>query len=219
MTETTLVRILVCIAWFLCVYAHEIGHSTVAFWGGDEEIRNRGGFSIWRIWLTNPVLSLIVPMASLLVLGLPLPGAAVQVRAERLRSRRWLAGTFLGGPVCTILATLVVASLYFVVSWMPLKLALAFVVWANALAFLVNIMPIPPLDGFGVLSAWMPVSWARSLPRVVPYVMIAGVMFLLRYPLISETLRNAGFYAAMGIGVDAYQLDEAYRMLVVRPKS
>jgi Zn-dependent protease len=218
MSETAQIRVLVCVAWFLSVYAHEVGHSTVAFWGGDEEVLKRGGFSPVRIWFTNPILSLVVPMLSLFLFGLPLPGAAVQIRADKLRSRGWLAGTFLGGPVCTVLVSLALVCLYLLIPWTPLRLALAFVVWANALAFLINITPIPPLDGFGVLTAWMPRAWIRSLPRLVPYVMISGVMFLLRYPLISETLRNAGASVAVGLGIDPYVLQDAYGLFVVGRK-
>jgi Zn-dependent protease len=213
MSELAQVRILVAVAWFFSVYVHEIGHSTVAHWGGDDEIGRRGGYSPLRIWMTNPILSLVLPMLSLVLVGLPLPGAAVQIRADRLRSRGWRAATFLGGPASTIVVTLALVCVYLLVPPGPVRLAIAFVAWANVMATMINLAPIPPLDGFGVVSSWFSAEAMKNVPRLVPYVMIAAVLMLLRYEKVSHFLRLASGRAAIVLGIEAHDLESAWRLL------
>ena len=213
MSELAQVRVLVTIAWFFSVYVHEIGHSTVAHWGGDDEIARRGGYSPLRIWMTNPILSLVLPMLSLVLVGLPLPGAAVQIRRDLLRSRGWIAATFLGGPASTVVVTLALVCVYLIVPPGTVRVALAFVAWANVMALMINLAPIPPLDGFGVVSSRLSAEALKKLPRIVPYVMIAAVLALMRYEKVSLILRLASGRAAMALGIEAHDIESAWRLL------
>lgn len=64
-------------------------------------------------------------------------------------------------------------------SWMhPLAVGLSVALNLNVLLFLFNLIPLPPLDGSGVLSGLMPGSVGRALDRVSrsPILSVAGLV-------------------------------------------
>jgi Zn-dependent protease len=55
-------------------------------------------------------------------------------------------------------------------------------VFINLLLMIFNLIPIPPLDGFSVLRALVPRTWAYQLQRIEPYgPMILLAVFVLSY--------------------------------------
>jgi Zn-dependent protease len=69
-------------------------------------------------------------------------------------------------------------------------------VFLNLLLLIFNLIPIPPLDGFSVLSALVPRTWAYQLQRIEPYgpMILLGV-FVLSYlglPVLQVLLLPAG---------------------------
>jgi len=68
-------------------------------------------------------------------------------------------------------------------------------VFINLLLLIFNLIPIPPLDGFSVLRALVPYTWAYQLQRLEPYgpMILLGV-FVLSYlglPVFSVLLLPA----------------------------
>jgi Zn-dependent protease len=68
-------------------------------------------------------------------------------------------------------------------------------VFLNLLLLIFNLIPIPPLDGFSVLRALVPYTWAYQLQRLEPYgpMILLGV-FVLSYlglPVLSALLLPA----------------------------
>lgn len=201
------VKLLIVGLWFFAVYVHELGHAVTAYVGGDSKVKERGGFSPIRIWLTSPMLSLVIPLLALLIGGLPLPGAAVTIDRAALRTRTWVAMTFAAGPAATILVTLAMLVAYLGLRSAgdsvaePLRLALAFLVVMNVMSCLINAAPIPPLDGFGAATAWLPRETLVKVYAVAPYVMIAMLLVLLKVPPISRGLWTVSLWGASLGGV------------------
>jgi Zn-dependent protease len=81
-------------------------------------------------------------------------------------------------------------------TWIPTPVDLLYkLVFLNLLLMIFNLIPIPPLDGFSVLRALVPYTWAYQLQRLEPYgpMILLGV-FVLSYlglPVLSVLLLPA----------------------------
>ncbi len=150
-------------SWIASVCIHEFGHALPGYLGGDRGVAERGGLSLDPRRYTNPLLSIALPVAFLLLGGIGLPGGSVLVDREALRSRRWELWVSLGGPIGTLLC-LIVLGIPFLIGverWTTQEnvlfwAALAALVKLLAIVLVLNLLPIPPLDGFRILSHWLP---------------------------------------------------------------
>jgi Zn-dependent protease len=106
-------------------------------------------------------MSIGLPMLFMIMGGIGLPGGAVYIERHLLRSRVWETGMSLAGPAMNVLMILVI-SLCFRSGLVPSEpthlssIALGFLMQLQISAFLFNLIPLPPLDGFQAISAWMP---------------------------------------------------------------
>ncbi len=155
----------VLIGWILSVVLHEFAHGLVAHLGGDYTIRERGGLTLNPLQYVDPVFSLLMPIVFLAMGGIPLPGGVTYIRTDLLRSRHWESAVSLAGPLMNLLL--------FVGFALPLHPAFKWVdpydpsSWTNGqifcgamavlqiLAVLFNLVPVPPLDGFGAIAPYM----------------------------------------------------------------
>jgi Zn-dependent protease len=148
--------------WIVSVCIHEFGHALAAYLGGDTTVREAGYLTLNPLRYTNPIFSIILPLLIVLTGGIGLPGGAVLIRPNLLRSKAWDSFVSAAGPLGTLLFLILIgwpfwanwydwiteANYYF---W-P---ALAFLVFLQVTALFFNLLPIPPLDGFGILSPLM----------------------------------------------------------------
>lgn len=146
--------------WIICLCAHEFAHALTADLGGDRTVRGNGYLSFNPLKYTHPVLSILLPLLFMMVGGIGLPGGAVYVQTQRLRGPKWESAVSFAGPAASALMALLFA-LPFVLRLFSLEglvlnpllwQALAVVVLLNCAAVIFNLIPIPPLDGFGVVA-------------------------------------------------------------------
>src|SRR6266568_5960019 len=90
--------IIVTVLWVFSVCLHEFGHAVVAYWGGDHTVRDKGYLTLNPIRYTHPVYSIVMPVVFMLMGGIGLPGGAVYIERDRLRSRAWGTWVSLAGP-------------------------------------------------------------------------------------------------------------------------
>ncbi|NEP56098.1 MAG: tetratricopeptide repeat protein, partial [Symploca sp. SIO2G7] len=156
-----LVTIFVCLGWIASVCLHEFGHAIVAYFGGDTSVKDKGYLTLNPLKYTDPGLSLVLPILFLLLGGIALPGGAVYIDRSRLRNRGWESAVSAAGPLASALVTCFLAIPFGMglVSretqhWiLP---SLAFLILLEILAVLLNLLPIPPLDGYGIIEPWLP---------------------------------------------------------------
>lgn len=165
------VFLLVLGGWAATLCLHEFGHAYVAYRGGDYSVRDKGYLNLDIRRYTDPVFSLILPLVFLAFGGIPLPGGAVWINHGALRSRRVESFVSLAGPaanlVIGVLLTLAVAH----IPGIPIGLAigLSYLALLQILAFILNILPIPGLDGWGAIEPWLSYEAKRFGAMVRPW--------------------------------------------------
>jgi Zn-dependent protease len=149
--------------WITSVCVHEFGHALVAYLGGDRSVVGHGYLTLNPLLYTSMFLSVVMPVAFLLLGGIALPGAAVYINRSALRSRLWDSAVSIAGPGGTAVCGLLIAIPFLIpghLAWMSSHLsffgALAFLGFIEAFALVLNLLPIPGLDGFGIIRPWLP---------------------------------------------------------------
>ncbi|GHG33209.1 MULTISPECIES: site-2 protease family protein [Amycolatopsis] len=175
------VVIFVAAGWVASLSLHEFGHALVAYRGGDYSVAHKGYLTLDVRKYTDPVLSIILPLIFLIIGGIPLPGGAVWINRGALRSRGTSSWVSLAGPLSNLA---VGAALALVVAVVPmaggLAIAISYLTLLQVLTFLLNILPIPGLDGWGALEPYLPPR-ARELGAQVrpwaPIILFAILWF------------------------------------------
>lgn len=154
--------IFVLAVWIICVSFHEYCHALVAYAGGDTGVKDRGYLSFNFLLYIDPFLSIFLPMVFFALGGIGLPGAAVYVDRTKLRGPVWESTVALAGPLATLLITVVLAIpflymplLAYLKPWPWMIHALAFLVFLNSVMVILNLLPVPPLDGYGIIEPWL----------------------------------------------------------------
>jgi len=204
----------VLIGWILSVVLHEFAHGLVAYWGGDYTIRERGGLTLNPLQYVDPMFSIVLPIIFLFMGGIPLPGGSTYIRRDLLRSRSWDSAVSLAGPFTNLLL--------FVGCAIPLLPRFGWLVpgteptqaqyLLGALAFLqivtvvLNLVPVPPLDGFQALSPWLPADLRRTLttPPWSTGLFIGFFVIVWKLHVIGFIFDHIAAPALGAMGFDAY---------------
>jgi Zn-dependent protease len=204
MPEFSLVQkiLLMGIPILFAITVHEVAHGWVANKLGDPTARMLGRLTLNPIKHIDPVGTLLIP-ALLLLLGTPfLFGWAkpVPVTAQNFKKPRtgmaWVAAA---GPASNLLMALIWVG----VAWtaatfggavpyiLPLYWMGIYGVIANVGLGVLNLFPLPPLDGSKVLAGLLPARAARAMYRIeymglllVAILLMTGVLGRLLSPII-----------------------------------
>lgn len=166
--EIALVAIVVVI---LSIIFHEVAHGYVANWLGDPTARLQGRLTLNPIPHIDPVGSVLIP-GILLLSGTPfLIGWAkpVPYNPYNLRHGKWgEALVSFAGPVTNItIAVFFALMLRLGIIASPLFLQVAVLaIFANIALAIINMIPIPPLDGSKVLRAFLPYQASLAYSRL-----------------------------------------------------
>lgn len=175
--------------WAVSLCLHEFGHAVVALRGGDTSVRDKGYLRLDPRRYTDPVLSILLPLALLAFGGIPLPGGAVWIDRGRLRSRWVDSAVSLAGPVVNlVLGVLLTAVVAVTTLPPPLAGVLAWLALVQVLAFVLNALPVPGLDGWGVLDPHLPVGARRAAATVRPFAPLVLFALLVSSPQVSAAL-------------------------------
>ena len=162
------------------ITVHEASHATSAYLLGDDTAYRDG-----RVTL-NPVSHLDLLGSMMLLLAGFGWGRPTPVVPSKLRG-----GVFgpvavaLAGPISNLLIVVLCAALYLLPPFRDpggyLFILVVMVAFTNALLFVFNLIPIPPLDGSKVIFPFLP----RALDGFVDFMNQYGPMILLGLILVS----------------------------------
>ena len=159
---------------------HEVAHGWVANKLGDPSAKMLGRLTLNPIKHIDPIGTIVVPIA-LLVLGGFIFGwaKAVPVNPNNFKSpARDMAWVAIAGPVSNLamaIAWAVILKVGVVLQSSTPEVG-QFLIYSglagvsiNLILCVLNLLPIPPLDGSRVLSAFLPKKTAWQFNRVAPY--------------------------------------------------
>lgn len=187
------VALIVCIGWIVSVCFHEFGHAIVAYIGGDTTVKDKGYLTFNIFKYTDPGMTLFFPVLILMLGGIALPGAAVYIEHWRLRSRLWQSAVAAAGPLATAISGVLLA-LPFLLHFFPPAVpddvwnGLAFLIMLQAYALILNSLPIPPFDGYGVIEPWLPESLSAKINELSRYSIWIVILVLWTVPPVNHAL-------------------------------
>ncbi|MFN8559027.1 MAG: hypothetical protein U0531_17360 [Dehalococcoidia bacterium] len=193
--ETLIIKLIVYGGWIVSLVLHEFSHSAVAYVGGDTEIKERGYLTLNPLRFAHPVLTVVMPLIFVLAGGMPLIGGATRVNQCNLRGRWWDTAVSLAGPTANLGMALLIAAVFalgLLDPRTPFAAGLAYLAVLQVSAFLWNLLPCPPLDGFGALAPHLPVHFVRRCYEVSMLIFAALIMLFRYLPALS-----AGFSQQM----------------------
>jgi Zn-dependent protease len=187
--------------WATSLCLHEFGHALVAYRGGDRSVRSKGYLTLDPRRYTDPVLSIVLPLIFVLIGGIPLPGGAVWINHHALRSRRTESMVSLAGPLTNLVLGLLLSVAVAAIPMPPpgqlpsgLVAGLAYLAFLQVIAFVLNVLPIPGLDGYGAIEPWLSPSAQRFGERARPWAPLVLFVLIISLPTI-----RALFFALAGL--------------------
>jgi len=211
--------ILVTVLWVFSVCLHEFGHALVAYYGGDYTVVDKGYLTLNPIHYTHPVLSILMPVLFMMLGGIGLPGGAVYIERHLIRSRGWETSMSLAGPAMNLILVLLI-SICFKAGWLmndPQHIAsvsFAFLMYLQVWAILINLLPIPPLDGFQAIAPWLPTDVSERLRATSTQGLFFIFLALWMIRPLGEALSSLIYHIVYALGVDpdvAYAGQMAFR--------
>ncbi|TKV58916.1 site-2 protease family protein [Nakamurella flava] len=178
--------------WLVTLCLHEFAHALVAYLGGDVSVRARGYLTLNPLRYTDLAYSIVIPLILLAVGGIPLPGGAVLVQPGLLR-RPWFASLVsAAGPLVNLLAGAVLAA---VAGGMdsPLGAALSFLALLQFVAGILNLLPVPGFDGFGIIEPYLSPAFRERIRPIRPWLPLAVFALLWSVPQLGSALFGAGY--------------------------
>lgn len=181
------VFIFVIAGWVVSLCLHEFGHAFTAWRFGDRDVAVRGYLDLDPRRYSHPLLSLGLPILITAIGGIGLPGAAVYLRTSFMSPvRRTLVS--LAGPAANLLLAVLLLGL---TRWLfdpvhpVLWAGVAFLGFLQVTAVLLNLLPIPGLDGYNALEPHLSPETQRALEPFKPYGWMILLVILIA-PLLNQ---------------------------------
>ncbi|MFV0495270.1 site-2 protease family protein [Mycobacterium sp.] len=187
------VFVFVIAGWLVSLCLHEFGHAYTAWRFGDHGVAVRGYLTLDPRRYSHIGLSLVLPIVFTVLGGIGLPGAAVYLQTAFMAPvRRTLIS--LAGPAANLcLAAVLLGSirLFYDPAHVVFSAGLAFLGFLQITALVLNLLPIPGLDGYNALEPYLSPETQRAVAPAKPY----GVLILF-FLLISPGL-NRWFFGVV----------------------
>ncbi len=193
----------VLIGWIFSLCLHEFSHALVAYYGGDTTVKDKGYLTFNPLKYTHPIYSLLLPLLFLVLGGIGLPGGAVYIETWRLRSRGWRSAVSLAGPTSNLIVALVLAVILRFAPWTNHGVwpGLAFLTLLEVSAVVLNLIPLPPFDGYGIIEPYLDEGLQQNMAATRG--MLVWIVFLVLWyvPIVGQAFWGFIFLLAQYIGV------------------
>lgn len=199
------VLLLMLVPLIFAITIHEAAHGYMAYWLGDNTAKVQGRLSLSPIRHIDPIGTIAVPLglfilSSLTDSGLFLFGWAKPVPFDPRNfknPRKDIALTAFAGPLSNFIQAFLWAIIWFMVvdtgsmgTHEPslakgLEIMAQYGVIINVFLMVLNLMPIPPLDGGRIAMMLLPYHLSKHLEKVEPYGVwvVLGLLYMGLLPL------------------------------------
>ncbi|MGW1715282.1 site-2 protease family protein [Streptomyces sp. NPDC002156] len=194
-------------AWVVSLCLHEYAHARTAFHGGDITVGAKGYLSLNPLAYTHALLSIVLPVIFVIMGGIGLPGGAVFIERGRIRGRWKHSLISAAGPLTNVLFAVMCTAPFWLdaLDGVPtdFRFALAFLALLQVTAAILNFLPVPGLDGYGVIEPWLSYKVKRQVEPFAPF----GLLFVFAVLWIPEV--NSAFFDVIdsvlrGLGIDQF---------------
>ncbi|KWT59783.1 hypothetical protein ADL21_21775 [Streptomyces albus subsp. albus] len=210
--------------WIVSLCLHEYAHARTALHSGDISIGTKGYLTLNPLKYTHALLSIVLPVIFVIMGGIGLPGGAVFIERGRIKGRWRHSLISAAGPLTNVLFAAVVSSPFWLGAMddvpRDFRYALAFLALLQVTAAILNFLPVPGLDGYGVLEPWLSPNIRRQVEPFAPFGLIA-VFGLLWVPEINHIFFDAVDAILRGLGIgnwDTYWGQELFRFWQGEPQ-
>ncbi|WP_251093138.1 site-2 protease family protein [Streptomyces sp. Caat 7-52] len=176
-------------AWIVSLCLHEYAHARTALHSGDITVGAKGYLTLNPLKYTHALLSIVLPVLFVIMGGIGLPGGAVFIERNRIRGRWRHSLISAAGPLTNVLFAAVCTAPFWLhaLDGVPadFRFALAFLALLQVTAALLNSLPVPGLDGYGVIEPWLSYKVKRQVEPYAPF----GLLFvfaLLWLPAVND---------------------------------
>ncbi|MFD0776336.1 site-2 protease family protein, partial [Streptomonospora algeriensis] len=205
--------------WVVSLTLHEYGHAALAYRFGDRSLRGSGYLRLNPFRFRELFAGLLMPVAFLLLGGIGLTGPATYLDPSAVpgKARRSLvaaagiaANLVLAGAAAAALIALVPADM-FTDNWM--LGGLMYLCYLNLTAAVLNVLPVPGLDGFGVIAPHLPGDWGE---RMRPWGLfgVIAVFAVLWLPQVNVEVPRVMTRVFAGLGMP--QIDVGFGEVLLR---
>lgn len=182
------VFVFVIAGWLVSLCLHEFGHAVTAWRFGDRDVEMRGYLTLNPLRYTHPGLSLVLPMLFIALGGIGLPGGAVFVQTSFMTPlRRTLVS--LAGPVTNlVLAALLLSGTraFYDPAHPVFWSGVAFLGFLQVTAVVLNLLPVPGLDGYGALEPHLSPQTRRALAPFQQWGLLVLLVLLISSPALNQ---------------------------------
>ncbi|MEU4730618.1 site-2 protease family protein [Streptomyces sp. NPDC023588] len=191
-------------AWIVSLCLHEYAHARTALHGGDISVGAKGYLTLNPLKYTHALLSIVLPVLFVILGGLGLPGGAVYIERDRIRGRWKHSLVSAAGPLTNVAFAVVCTAPFWLDALdgvpMAFRYALAFLALLQVSAAILNFLPVPGLDGYGVIEPWLSYKVRREVAPLAPFGLIA-VFALLWIPEVNAFFFDVVQGVLSGLGV------------------
>ncbi|WP_235036789.1 site-2 protease family protein [Actinomadura sp. K4S16] len=196
-------------AWVLSLSLHEFGHAYMAYRSGDRSVVAKGYLTLNPLKYSDVTLSFLIPVVFIILGGIGLPGGAVWIDRHVIPGRLRHSLISAAGPLSNALFAVMLAVIFknfadaeHALFWS----GLAFLAFLQVTAAILNLLPIPGLDGFGIIEPYLPRHWANQANAYGGYVFLVLIALLWLGP-INEGFFNVIYYITDAIGLGEFPFD------------
>ena len=194
----------------LAITLHEAAHALVAYRCGDNTAKQLGRTSLNPAKHIDPIGTVLIPLI-LILSGAPfIFGWAKPVPVNYCnlnKPRRDMALVAFAGPLSNFIMMLLWAIIFFntPLAVKPnglldfIQKMSTFGININIILMILNLVPIPPLDGSKIISGLLPAKYANQYNKLEPYglliifaLIFSGVLFHILNPIHYYILTHLG---------------------------
>ncbi|MBQ0985217.1 site-2 protease family protein [Streptomyces sp. F63] len=203
-----LVFLFVLSGWVVSLSLHEYAHARTALHSGDISVGAKGYLTLNPLKYSHALLSIVLPVLFVIAGGIGLPGGAVFIERGRIPGRLRHSLISAAGPLTNVLFAVALTAPFRLdaLDGVPLafRCALAFLALLQVTAAVLNFLPVPGLDGYGVIEPWLSRGARRQLDQVAPFGLLV-VFALLWVPEVNRVFFGTVDALLAGLGVSGFE--------------